>query len=207
MKSTNKGLYLSVPTPCGENWHHMSPKAAGKYCISCNKTVVDFSLLTDAEIFAVIRNSKGSICGHFKEDQLGRCIPEPVAPRSQLLPVVLITAGLTVGLAERGFSEARNLERMEIDATQGVYKSVDIIPDTTLEATVPADTAIAPEAVVQLPELIVPGYAVRRTVTFTGTLCVTTVSGERSYRDYEPMYYSGRRLMNKILRKKKRPSL
>ncbi|HVI43464.1 MAG TPA: hypothetical protein VM802_01285 [Chitinophaga sp.] len=55
-----KGLYLSVPTPCMENWDEMTGTAVGKHCMSCNRTIIDFSLMTDAEIVTVLKNSMGT---------------------------------------------------------------------------------------------------------------------------------------------------
>lgn len=46
-----KQLTLSIPTPCTEDWNAMTPDKNGKFCASCQKTVVDFSRMTDAEIF------------------------------------------------------------------------------------------------------------------------------------------------------------
>ncbi|MEC5147399.1 hypothetical protein UNH65_27990 [Chitinophaga sp. 180180018-2] len=77
MKLTLKGLYLSVPTPCEENWSDMVPTAMGRHCNTCNQAIVDFSLMSDAEIFAVISNSEGMLPGPFQEDLSGRCIPAP----------------------------------------------------------------------------------------------------------------------------------
>jgi hypothetical protein len=92
MKSTIKGLYLSVPTPCEENWSQMTRTAAGRHCSSCNKTVVDFSILSDAAIFAVINNSKGAVCGRFSDDQLQRQITGATPVRNQFMPAMVITA-------------------------------------------------------------------------------------------------------------------
>ncbi|NLR78561.1 hypothetical protein [Chitinophaga eiseniae] len=114
MKSSKKGLYLSVPTPCEENWNDMPLSAEGRCCGSCQKTVVDFSLLSDAEIFAVITNSKGTVCGHFEPSQLERAIMPGVPARHYFVPAVLLSAGLTLGIATAGHAESRDLERVEV---------------------------------------------------------------------------------------------
>ncbi|MBC9910539.1 hypothetical protein [Chitinophaga varians] len=113
MRYTN-GLYLSVPTPCGENWDKMTNTAAGKHCDSCAKTVIDFSLMTDAEIFAVISNSRGNVCGRFQDHQLDRLINPPAPPRKNFLPALLLTAGLITGIANHSYAEARDLEQVEM---------------------------------------------------------------------------------------------
>jgi CarboxypepD_reg-like domain len=65
-----KQLTISIPTPCTEDWNAMTPDKNGKFCASCQKTVVDFSRMTDAEIFNYFDNFKGNTCGRFSEKQL-----------------------------------------------------------------------------------------------------------------------------------------
>ncbi|MBC9933849.1 hypothetical protein [Chitinophaga qingshengii] len=110
----SNGLYLSVPTPCGENWEKMTNTAAGKHCDSCAKTVIDFSYMTDAEIFAVINNSHREVCGRFQDHQLNRLIQPPASPRKTFLPALLLTAGLITGIANYSYAEARGFEKVEM---------------------------------------------------------------------------------------------
>lgn len=187
MKSTIKGLYLSVPTPCGENWGEMTPTANGRHCSSCNKTVVDFSLSSDAEIFAVIANSKGEACGRFFDDQLQRNIAATVPSRSHVMPAMLMAAGLAVGIATNGYAEARGLERLEMHI------------DTALRED---STQPGPDKIQQLPEVVVMSAAVRRRTMTTGAICVVEVKTITMQQWYDPLYYSGKRLVNKLRIKK-----
>ena len=62
---------ITVPKPCSENWDLMAPADKGRYCAACQKNVVDFSVLTDREIIAVIKEAAGGeLCGHFHSTQL-----------------------------------------------------------------------------------------------------------------------------------------
>ena len=64
---------LTVPQPCSESWAAMSPTAAGRHCGACQKTVVDFTLKSDAEILAYLtRAAGGRTCGRFAAGQLER---------------------------------------------------------------------------------------------------------------------------------------
>lgn len=152
----SNGLYLSVPTPCGENWDQMTNTAAGKHCDSCAKTVIDFSFMTDAEIFAVISNSRGKICGRFQDNQLNRLINPPVSPRKIFLPALLLTAGLITGIANHSYAEARHLEQVEM-----------------MLAPVPEDTVTKPMKTYDLPGIQVVGF---KTGLNHITMGVTTVS-------------------------------
>lgn len=69
-------LRIDIPKPCHENWDAMQPNKDGRHCMSCQKTVVDFSLMTDKEILDYISNANGEICGRVDTHQLNRDIKE-----------------------------------------------------------------------------------------------------------------------------------
>ncbi len=65
-------MKLSINNPCHENWDAMTPNEKGAFCLSCQKTVVDFSKKTVTEIkdfFQSVPETE-SVCGRFEEDQL-----------------------------------------------------------------------------------------------------------------------------------------
>jgi hypothetical protein len=78
-----KQLILSIPTPCTEDWNAMTPDKNGKFCASCQKTVVDFSRMSDAEIFNYFDNYKGNTCGRFSEKQLAKPFNAPMTAKPQ----------------------------------------------------------------------------------------------------------------------------
>ncbi|WP_425554371.1 carboxypeptidase-like regulatory domain-containing protein [Hymenobacter glaciei] len=58
----------------------MSPAVTGRHCAACAKTVIDFTLKTDAELLAYFANPGQTTCGRFWADQLARPL------RAALLP-------------------------------------------------------------------------------------------------------------------------
>ncbi|TKK67152.1 T9SS type A sorting domain-containing protein [Ilyomonas limi] len=64
--------YVSIPQPCHENWDSMTPQDKGRYCASCAKTVIDFSLMSDAQVLYYLSQSKGRLCGRFSQEQTER---------------------------------------------------------------------------------------------------------------------------------------
>jgi hypothetical protein len=72
---------LHLPQPCAESWAAMTPTAAGRHCAACQKTVVDFTHKTDAEILATLRQAAGETCGRLRADQLGRPLVAPAPAR------------------------------------------------------------------------------------------------------------------------------
>lgn len=63
---------ISIPKPCNENWNSMSPNKNGRFCNSCNKTVIDFTKMNNPEIQKYFSENSNNdrICGHFKFNQI-----------------------------------------------------------------------------------------------------------------------------------------
>lgn len=71
----NRNHKITVPEPCHENWDKMTPKDNGRFCLSCTKTVVDFTTMLPEEVqHFFIQNQDKSICGRFKKSQLDTII-------------------------------------------------------------------------------------------------------------------------------------
>ncbi|WP_080058154.1 hypothetical protein [Spirosoma aerolatum] len=69
-----RSLTIHIPKPCHERWEGMQPTEQGRFCASCQKTVVDYSALSDQELVQLLRNTSGQICGRFRDDQLNRAL-------------------------------------------------------------------------------------------------------------------------------------
>ena len=55
---------LKIETPCHEDWTKMSPNKDGRHCGLCDKTVIDFTVMSQEEITNYLtHNSKAQICG------------------------------------------------------------------------------------------------------------------------------------------------
>jgi CarboxypepD_reg-like domain/Secretion system C-terminal sorting domain len=52
----------------------MTPVEQGRFCSSCQKKVVDFTIQTDEEIISFFNNYNGSACGRLTDEQLDRPI-------------------------------------------------------------------------------------------------------------------------------------
>lgn len=73
MKSS-KDLTIKIITPCNQDWAQLSTAEGGRFCESCNKTVTDFTGLSDQELISVIAQTNGNSCGRFHISQLNRQI-------------------------------------------------------------------------------------------------------------------------------------
>jgi len=64
---------IVITNPCSEDWNSMSADAAGRFCQSCQKSVIDFSSKSDEEIRAFLKNKQGEqLCGRFFVHQVER---------------------------------------------------------------------------------------------------------------------------------------
>ncbi len=65
-------IHLTIPQPCHENWHQMSADEQGRYCNACQKTVIDFTSMSDQEMLNHISKSTTPICGRLGDDQIDK---------------------------------------------------------------------------------------------------------------------------------------
>lgn len=72
-----KKIMLSISNPCHERWDQMTQVEKGKFCASCQKTVVDFTGMNDRQLAEFFKKANDSTCGLFYQDQLNRNITVP----------------------------------------------------------------------------------------------------------------------------------
>lgn len=98
-----KKFQLQIPEPCHESWDNMTPADKGRFCGSCQKTVIDFTRMSDAQLIAFFKKpATGSTCGRFYGDQLNRDyeIPRKRLPWIKLLFQIVIPALLFTSKAK-----------------------------------------------------------------------------------------------------------
>jgi hypothetical protein len=67
-----RSLQLNITEPCHENWQNMTPQEQGRFCSSCQKTVVDFTMMSDQEVLNYFLKADHNVCGRFADDQLNK---------------------------------------------------------------------------------------------------------------------------------------
>ncbi len=95
----NKPLNLQIETPCPEKWDAMQSHENGRFCHTCQQTVVDFTGRTDDEVlcfFTNYQNKDKNCCIQIETDRLN----QPILPQKTqffrqyyrpLLTVAIIT--------------------------------------------------------------------------------------------------------------------
>jgi glycine cleavage system H lipoate-binding protein len=102
-------IQLSIPEPCHENWDSMSLSEKGRFCGSCQKEVVDFTGMTDAELFAFFAQPRtGSVCGRTHIGQLDTPIAQPIPIKKHRLWYLQYAASLLLLLAKPGSGKAQD---------------------------------------------------------------------------------------------------
>src|SRR5882757_4871714 len=100
---------LTIPKPCHNSWQDMTPNEKGRHCAACNKTVTDFTQLSDTEITNYfIQHKDEGTCGRFYKKQLDRItvhIPTYVLQKrlpawKRFLVVLLLCFGSTMFAVE-----------------------------------------------------------------------------------------------------------
>lgn len=70
-----KHYKLEMDFVCDQKWELMPDAGPGKFCNQCSKTLIDFTNLTDSEIFEYLK--KPHVCGRISEAQLNRPLNLP----------------------------------------------------------------------------------------------------------------------------------
>lgn len=65
---------ITINDPCQEKWADMQATNSGRFCDSCQKSVIDFTQFTDADLLKWLSNNKHKACGRFVPEQLDRFI-------------------------------------------------------------------------------------------------------------------------------------
>jgi len=67
---------IQISNPCQEEWEGMQMHPTGKFCSSCQKSVVDFTQFSDRDLQNWFNKNQGKSCGRFNPEQLDRLIQE-----------------------------------------------------------------------------------------------------------------------------------
>lgn len=118
-------IRISIPNPCHENWDDMTPADKGRFCASCQKTVLDFTNASDREIASVLKNSKNA-CGRFRANQLDRRLIVPKEKSSFWVAAsAAVISFLTIGNNVVSAQTPVNTEQQVSETYEIIHKQVD----------------------------------------------------------------------------------
>jgi hypothetical protein len=136
----NKKVHMKaqIPTPCHEDWNTMTPNERGRHCLSCQKTVVNFTNKSDAEIRQILFSHK-EVCARMKLDQMNRELIKDPSPTKKWFQWGALTALL--GLSFPTLSQKSSFYERE--------KRICVVGDTN-QITPPLAASEAP--LVEVPK-------------------------------------------------------
>jgi hypothetical protein len=100
-----KPIKIAILSPCKQNWGNMTPTQQGRFCASCQKSVIDFTGMTDRQVAGILKKDK-TVCGRFLESQLER---ELILPREKT-PAWAVAGAAAVALMALGTTPAQAQE-------------------------------------------------------------------------------------------------
>lgn len=110
MKNT---IQITIPKPCHENWQEMTVVDKGKFCSSCQKTVIDFTSVSNREIINIF-NKSNNLCGRFTASQLNRDIVKPNEKSSMWIAAsAAVVSFFTIGNQEVKAQEVVKIEQTD----------------------------------------------------------------------------------------------
>lgn len=112
---------LSIPQPCHENWAAMTPEEKGRFCLSCQKKVYDFTTSSDRQILETIQ-TQGKVCGRFLPSQLERPLIQPATVKRGYFASLLLGF---LGLLP--FNNAFSQQKNPVVAEQTVIKGDTVL--------------------------------------------------------------------------------
>jgi len=132
-----KSLSVSIPEPCKEDLNAMTSTDRGRFCGSCQKEVVDFTKMSDAELLAFVSKNGYKVCGTFAVSQLGRKI---TAPKKIYLQRYRKLAASILAILSFKFSQGQQITKTKVATT---LSPVATSTDNSSGSTVPAEYTIS----------------------------------------------------------------
>lgn len=116
-----RNFKITIPEPCHENWDKMTPKDNGRFCLSCSKTVVDFTAMLPEEIQQYFISYK-NVCGRLKSELLSEIniqIPSQILHsqihyRKMFLLALFIAMGTTLFSCQDKDGNKKKIDRIEV---------------------------------------------------------------------------------------------
>jgi hypothetical protein len=143
-------LQISIPESCHESWNGMLPNQKGRHCQSCQKTVVDFTNMTDAELIGFFKKNNRNACGRFSNDQLQRDI---LIPRKKInwmkyfFQVALPAFMLSI---KPSFNISAQKQATKVSTVPVQRKTLDSIPEINIQKQEPIVVPASPDAFSQM---------------------------------------------------------
>jgi hypothetical protein len=126
----SKKVQIQMVTPCTQSWDNMDTIQGGKFCSSCEKKVIDFTLLSDRQVLEIFRKNK-HVCGRFTDEQLNKEFQLTAYQPNAFIPAAILCTALATGLAVSSYA-AKNTERSVSVTAQDTIRPIETIRCNTV---------------------------------------------------------------------------
>lgn len=117
---------VNIENPCSQDWNLMKDNYGGKFCSVCEKSVIDFTKLSDDEVLRVLKQNNFKACGRFSEQQLNRPFSE-TRSKTSFLPFFKIVSGLLLfGATEKVLAKNQPLKTETFIGNKKYFSESDI---------------------------------------------------------------------------------
>jgi hypothetical protein len=142
-----KYVTIQIPKSCHQDWNAMTPKAQGRHCNACQKTVVDFTTMTDTQLAHFFNTKPENVCGRFYDDQLDKqiAIPKKALPWLKYFFTISLPAFL---FSQKALSQKRADKATIVLANKQVINKFDKVSSKQFLEKDNKDSIISLEEVV-----------------------------------------------------------
>ena len=108
---------VDIPKPCSEKWLEMTPISAGRFCLNCKKSVIDFTTFSDRQLINFLKINK-DVCGRLTTSQNNKIIQ--VEHSNLLSKIMFWFSSIILFLSEplSAQSKSMNIEQTENKSNQ-----------------------------------------------------------------------------------------
>ena len=170
-------MKIQINKPCHEDWSKMTSEAQGKFCNACEKSVVDFSMMSDAQILNYFSQPKSEkVCGRFNADQVDRAlvnvIPQRPSPPPQLLRfayVLIVVLGVGLSSCSNTVTGKAEITEQRDSVSPNMSKPVTKMAEAVIGKVSEPASPKAPEIEMGKPRIIMGDTIMSKPVNVDST--------------------------------------
>jgi hypothetical protein len=141
---------LSIPKPCHEPWREMQQENTGRFCESCQHTVMDLTTATDADLVRLFTSDARPKCARFDPQQLERVLSND-PPANRVIPTVAFGSLLAMLAPEKAAAQGGPISIPQPQVTEheqvihvrmGKAAIRDIEPEVKCTTPITGDTIV-----------------------------------------------------------------
>jgi len=124
-------IFLQIPEACHQDWDKMTAQDKGRFCGSCQKTVVDFTTMSDQQVLNFFNTKTDqNTCGRFTNEQLNKSYQEPPIPKSNWYKWVaaFVASGMFGSLKTHAQGRKIATEKIQFDIDSVIQKKLRTVP-------------------------------------------------------------------------------